>query len=160
MNQLDKYLTEISTIVGIIGTMSAWPIFKLIRAWLQRRQHSKTERLAFAISKANKPVIETYEREHAAVIEDIEIVKQSLIASLHDRIYDEGNRLLNQGYATIDEVNNFNYLYEAYHERLDGNGTGEVINMHVRELPIRDGNTAYVKEASELHKERESQTIE
>lgn len=156
MNQLEQYLTEIGTIVGIIGTVSAWPIFKLIRDWLQRRQHSKTERLAMAISEANKPVIETYEQKHAAVIEDIEIVKQSLIASLHDRIYDEGNRLLNQGYATIDEVNNFNYLYEAYHERLGGNGTGEVINFHVRELPIRDGNTAYVKEATKLHQEREA----
>lgn len=160
MKDINQYLTEIDTIVGIIGTVSVWPIFKLIRGWLQRRQHSKTKRLAMAISEANKPIIKSYEREHAAVIKDIEIVKQSLIASLHDRIYDEGNRLLNQGYATIDEVNNFNYLYEAYHERLGGNGTGEVINIHVRELPIRDGNTAYVKEASELHKERKSQTIE
>lgn len=153
---MDK-IDEIATIVGIIGTVSAWPIFKVIRNWLKEQQHKKLVRTAKVITDANKPFIDVYEREHAAVIDDINIVKQSLIASLHDRIYDEGNRLLNQGYATIDEVNNFNYLYEAYHERLGGNGTGEVINLHVRELPIRDGNTDYVKEANKLHAEREAQ---
>lgn len=153
---MDK-LDEIATIVGIIGTVSAWPIFKAIRNWLKKQQHKKLTRTAKVITDANKPFIHVYEREHAAVIDDINIIKESLVASLHDRIYYEGNRLLNQGYATIDEINNFNYLYQAYHDKLGGNGTGEVINLHVRELPIKDGDTDYVNEANKLHEEREAQ---
>lgn len=159
MNQLEQYLTEIGTIVGIVGSVSAWPIFKLIRDWLQRRQHSKTERLAMAISEANKPIIEAYEREHAAVIDEIEKIKAGELASLHDQVYQEGRQLLKQGWASIDDIDNFIHMYQPYRD-LGGNGTGEVMGIRVMDLPVKEGTNTLVQEADRIHKEREAQTIE
>lgn len=63
---MDK-LNEIATIVGIIGTVSAWPIFKVIRNWLKEQQHNKSEQMVKVVTDDNKPFIDEHEREHTVV---------------------------------------------------------------------------------------------
>lgn len=151
-----QQLNEIALIVGIVSSISAWPIFKSIRTFLLNRQNKNANRLAKSISDANKELITAYQIEHDNVVNQINSIEQALIASMHDRIYQEGNRLLAQGYATIDQMDNFLHMYNEYHG-LGGNGTGEAVKNHVVELPIRDGSTNYVKEANEMHKIREEE---
>lgn len=154
-----EQLNEIALIVGIVSSISAWPIFKFIRTFLLNRQNKKANQIAQSVSEANKKLIEAYQIEHDNVISQINAIEKALIASMHDRIYQEGNRLIKQGYATIDQMDNFLHMYNEYHG-LGGNGTGEAVKNHVVELPIRDGKTNYVKEANELHKIREEEDSE
>lgn len=123
---VNLHWADIATIVGIIGTVSTWPIFKAIRNWLKKQQHKKLTRTAKVITDANKPFIDAYEREHTAVITEIEKIKAGEIASLHDRVYQEGRRLLKQGWASMDDIDNFIHMYQPYRD-LGGNGTGEAM---------------------------------
>lgn len=154
---IEEWLKEISMTVGIIGSVLAWPVFKWWSTWFRKHRQKKTDRLVEVIEKANQPMINAYKREHETLVKEIAGVKEGSLAILHDSIYDKGDYYNERGYATIDEIENFDHLWRAYHDTLGGNGTGEVINNHVRELPIRNGKTAYTKEAVEMHKEREVQ---
>jgi len=73
---------DIATIVGIVSTVSAWPIFKVIINWLKEQQRKKLVRTAKVITDANKPFIDVYEREHAAVIDDIKEAAKTKIQAL------------------------------------------------------------------------------
>ena len=152
---MDK-LNEIAVIVGIISTVSAWPIFKSIHSWWERHQHNKSEQVMKVVTYANKPFIDEYEREHTAVITEIEKIKAGEIASLHDRVYQEGRRLLNQGWASMDDIDNFIHMYQPYRD-LGGNGTGEAMDRRVMDLPVKEGTNTLVQEADRIHKEREAQ---
>ena len=151
-----EQLNEIALIVGIVSSISAWPIFKSIRTFLLNRQNKRANQITQSVLEANKKLTEAYQIEHDNVVNQINSIEKALIASMHDRIYQEGNKLLSQGYATIDQMDNFLHMYNEYHG-LGGNGTGEAVKNHVVELPIRDGSTNYVKEANEMHRIREEE---
>lgn len=151
----DQRLAEITTIVGIISAVSALPIFKSISKWSHNRQQSKTERLTAAIEKANKSTIAAYEREHRDTIERLSKQENASLASLHDRIYQEGTRLLDKGWASVDEIDNFSHLYQPYRD-LGGNGTGEAMFKRVMDLPLSHETNTLVQEAADKHKEREA----
>ncbi|MFP7153320.1 hypothetical protein ACEF14_06130 [Weissella paramesenteroides] len=152
---MDK-LNEIAVIVGIISTVSAWPIFKSIHSWWGKHQHNKSEQMVKVVTDANKPFIDAYEREHTAVITEIEKIKAGELASLHDRVYQEGRRLLKQGWASMDDIDNFIHMYQPYRD-LGGNGTGEAMGRRVMDLPVKEGTNTLVQEADRIHKEREAQ---
>ena len=155
MSQLDQRLAEITTIVGIISAVSALPIFKSISKWSHNRRQSQTERLTAAIEKANKPLIAAYEQEHQDAMERLAKQENASLASLHDRIYQEGTRLLDKGWASVDEIDNFSRLYQPY-RALGGNGTGEAMFKRVMDLPLKHETNTLVQEVADKHKEREA----
>ena len=69
-------------------------------------------------------------------VEEHEVLKEGLVAILHDRLIQSGIYFLNKGEITVMELDNFNSMYEAY-SKLGGNGTGTEIHERVNELPIK-----------------------
>lgn len=144
MNDLLKFVHDFSWLVTTLGasitTIGGWPLVKMIKgAIADRREHEERR-------------FEALEDLTSTLASNQTKIAKAQIASLHDRVYEEGERLIKQGWVTIDELNNFQYLFDAY-QGLGGNGTGEVIYTHVSKLEVVDGNTAYVREAEAKHKE-------
>ncbi|MGK4144531.1 hypothetical protein AB0X56_04490 [Weissella paramesenteroides] len=150
----DQRLTEISVIVGILGAISALPIFKSIGNWSQRRRKHKADRLTEAIAKATRPLIESYHREHQEIMDKLADQDETSISLLHDRVYIDGQKMLDKGETSIDEIDNFIHLYQRY-RKLGGNGTGEAMNRRVMDLPLKHETNTLVQEADRIHKERE-----
>ena len=66
------------------------------------------------------------------------LIKEGLLALLHDRLYQACQCLIARGHCTINDLKNTEYLYESYHS-LGGNGTGTELFERVKKLPIREG---------------------
>lgn len=64
------------------------------------------------------------------------LIKEGVLAILHNKIYTLGKQYINQGQISLEDMKDFEYLYDAYHN-LGGNGTGTEIYERVKELPIR-----------------------
>ncbi|WP_270791244.1 hypothetical protein, partial [Enterococcus avium] len=56
------------------------------------------------------------------------------VAILHDKIYKQCSEFLEQGWISIDDLENLEYLWRGYRE-LGGNGTGETLYKKVLDLP-------------------------
>ena len=65
-------------------------------------------------------------------------MRAGLVAILHDRLYQECSRLLEQGWTTVEDLKNLEYIYKAYHA-LGGNGTGTELYNRALKLPINSG---------------------
>lgn len=65
------------------------------------------------------------------------LIEMSNLALLHNEIYKECHRLIQQGWVTVDDLNNLEHLWDGYHG-LGGNGTGERLYKEVLALPIRE----------------------
>lgn len=63
-------------------------------------------------------------------------IKEGVLAILHNRIYTLGKQYMAQGCISLEDFDDFEHLYRAYHA-LGGNGTGTEIYDRVRALPIR-----------------------
>lgn len=66
---------------------------------------------------------------------EMDLLKESNLALLHDRVFQLGNRYINIGEITCREMDNFDRLYKAYHD-LGGNGTGTEIYERVHDLKL------------------------
>ena len=64
------------------------------------------------------------------------LIKEGVLAILHNRIYTLGKQYMAQGCISLEDLDDFEHLYRAYHA-LGGNGTGTEIYDRVRALPIR-----------------------
>lgn len=58
----------------------------------------------------------------------------AMISILHDKIYSRCTQALLDGWISVDDLENLDYLWRGYHN-LGGNGTGETIYKKVKELP-------------------------
>lgn len=67
--------------------------------------------------------------------EEQRLIKQGVLAILHDRLYCEGQRLIVKGNVTVSELNNLKHIYNGYHS-LGGNGTGTEIYERCLKLNI------------------------
>jgi hypothetical protein len=65
-------------------------------------------------------------------------VEKGLQALLHSELYKECEECEKKGFATIDDLESIEYLYNPYHA-LGGNGTGTTLYDRVKQLP---GNPA------------------
>lgn len=70
------------------------------------------------------------------IFKRIKVLELANQAILRDRLYSEYNRLIDQGYATYDEKENFENMYKNYHS-LGSNGVMDHIRDEVTELPTR-----------------------
>lgn len=67
--------------------------------------------------------------------EDVAI-KNGLLAVLHDRLYIECGKCIEQEYITLDEMENIKHLYGAY-TALGGNGTGTALYNRAMALELK-----------------------
>jgi len=70
-------------------------------------------------------------------ITEQKLLKDGVLAILHDRIYQACRHYLKEGAIDIEGLTNIEYMYRNYHE-LGGNGTGTELYERVRKLPIRE----------------------
>lgn len=63
------------------------------------------------------------------------LLKEGMIAILHDRLYQLCTAFLEKGEITVDELENLEYLYKSYHN-LGGNGTGTALFNRCKDLKI------------------------
>lgn len=59
-----------------------------------------------------------------------------MVAILHNMVYRQGIEYIRKGEITFDDMKDYEYLYNAYHE-LGGNGTGTEIYERVKDLHIK-----------------------
>lgn len=64
------------------------------------------------------------------------LMKDGLLAILHDRLYQECNRLIAQDWCAVEDMRNLEYMYKSYHS-LGGNGTGTELYERCKKLHIR-----------------------
>lgn len=63
-------------------------------------------------------------------------MRNGMVAILHNMVYRQGIDYIHEGEIDFDDMKDYEYLYNAYHE-LGGNGTGTEIYERVKNLPIR-----------------------
>lgn len=63
------------------------------------------------------------------------LLKEGMIAILHDRLYQLCTAFLEKGEITVDELENLEYLYKSYNN-LGGNGTGTALFNRCKDLKI------------------------
>jgi len=71
------------------------------------------------------------------VLEDNKILKNGMIALLHERIMQKGGELLRQEIITLDDLEEFKLLYLPYKEA-GGNGTGQKMYEKIESKCISD----------------------
>lgn len=64
------------------------------------------------------------------------LIKEGMLAILHDRLFQAGRYYTEKGEITFDEIKNIEYLYNSYHA-LGGNGTGTEIWERIKALPVK-----------------------
>ena len=67
---------------------------------------------------------------------EYDLIKEGVLAILHNKIYTLGKQYIQQGYITLSDLKDFEYIYDAYH-KLGGNGTGTEIFGRVKDLQIK-----------------------
>jgi hypothetical protein len=66
-----------------------------------------------------------------------DILKEGIIALLHDRLYTGCSFFIDRGWCSINDRENLEYLYRPY-KALGGNGTGESLYRQCLELPLTE----------------------
>lgn len=69
-------------------------------------------------------------------IKEQELIKEGVMAILHDRIYQSCQLYINREYCTVEDMKNLEYLYKSYHD-LGGNGTGTELYKRCCKLSIK-----------------------
>ncbi|MGN0270523.1 MAG: hypothetical protein ACI4CX_07505 [Candidatus Weimeria sp.] len=64
-----------------------------------------------------------------------EQIREAMMALLHDRLYKSCSFYIMQGFCSVEDRNNLEYLYVPY-KALGGNGTGESLYKKCLELPL------------------------
>lgn len=63
-----------------------------------------------------------------------ELLRQGVIALLHDRLYQVCKTFIRRGYCSVDDRDNLEYMFKPY-KALGGNGTGEELYNRCLALP-------------------------
>lgn len=63
-------------------------------------------------------------------------IEEGMRCILHNMVYNQGKDYISAGEITWEDMKDYEYLYNTYHE-LGGNGTGTEIYERVKDLPIR-----------------------
>lgn len=62
-------------------------------------------------------------------------IKHGVKALLHNEIIKMGKELISQGHCSPEDYQEMEYLFEPYHDDLNGNGSAERMMEQVKELP-------------------------
>ena len=63
---------------------------------------------------------------------------EGVLALLHDRLYQACQYYIYQGFITVPDLDNLEYLYSSYYG-LGGNGTGTELYNRCKVLPLQQG---------------------
>ncbi len=133
MDNVFKFILEFNEFFqALFGVSVASGVGVLIKITLKR--NDKLD----AIANKQHELLNKYnsiEDRIIALEEQGKLRKNASIASLHNNIYSFCGDILKRGSVTIKELDNLEYLWEAY-SGLNGNGTGEVLYKRVKSLPI------------------------
>lgn len=88
------------------------------------------------------------EQREKAIDDELKSQGIAILALLHNQIFSLGRRYLGRGWITIQELDNLEGLYTAYHDK-GGNGTGTEIYRRCRSLPIKPDTGPEMKEMEE-----------
>lgn len=150
-------MDELNNVIAVITGLSVLCSLPFIKPLYQAYRRAQVFRLTQSMTKVNEPMVSAYKKQLALIKKEIDTIKKSQVAELHDQIYREGTRLLEQGYLTVDELDNFAHLFRAY-SALGGNGTGEAMYNRVIKLPFSSTrHKSLVVEAQEIHERRENE---
>lgn len=69
-------------------------------------------------------------------IDEQRLIKDGVLALLHDRLYQVCKHYSEQEYITAGQLNNIEHLYESYHN-LGGNGTGTELFNRCKNMRIK-----------------------
>lgn len=67
---------------------------------------------------------------------DLNIVKQGLVALLHNSLFKNCTEYINRGEISTSELDNLEEIYNSYHA-LGGNGTGTALYERCKNLKIK-----------------------
>ena len=70
---------------------------------------------------------------------EYKVLKEGILALLHDRLYMACSFFLNRGYCTVDDRENLECMFRPYKD-LGGNGTGEDLFNKCMKLPLKQGS--------------------
>ncbi len=136
---------------GLLATLwrvGSW-VTKLVKA--KRAENDLREQTISALETANsdqdKRLQKVEDYQSMAEVRSQKIVKAEK-ASLHNQIWNKADEYIKRGYITVGELNNFDYLFEAY-KNLGGNGTGDTLRAKVSNLNVRDEGILQQKEIDE-----------
>lgn len=68
---------------------------------------------------------------------DFTSIKNGILATLKDRLYQGCRHFIKQGWCTVDDLESMEYIYKSYHE-LGGNGIGTNLFERMKHLELRD----------------------
>lgn len=110
--------------------------------WLQALFTAIVSVLTFCVkhlySKIKKDKEEDRKRREEESAEQ-KVIKQGVLAILHDRLYQSCQYFIKRGSITVPDLDNLEYLYTSYHA-LGGNGTGTELYTRCKALPISPKN--------------------
>ena len=94
----------------------------IVRYWVQEVMAAITAAMAFLLKR-----VYAWKNEQ-------ELVKQGVLAILHDRLYQACQFYLKRGYCTLEDRDNLDYMFRPC-KALGGNGTGEELYNRCLALP-------------------------
>ena len=94
----------------------------IVKYWVQEVMAAITAAMAFMLKR-----VYTWKNEQ-------DLVKQGVLAILHDRLYQACQFYLKRGYCTLEDRDNLDYMFRPY-KALGGNGTGEELYNRCLALP-------------------------
>lgn len=68
-------------------------------------------------------------------------LREGMLALLHSELYRRYDECQQKGFASVDDLQNLEYLYHPYHA-LGGNGTGTELYGRVTKMPTSPPNAA------------------
>lgn len=75
------------------------------------------------------------------------VLREGILALLHDRLYTACSFFIDRGWCSVDDRENLECMYKPY-KALGGNGTGEHLYHRCMELPIRPDKSTDEKKDS------------
>lgn len=83
-----------------------------------------------AVCRSRKKRLEKQSKQK----QEQELLRQGVIALLHDRLYQVCKTFIRRGYCSVDDRDNLEYMFKPY-KALGGNGTGEELYNRCLALP-------------------------
>jgi hypothetical protein len=135
---IKEHVNNLIELNGTIMSLTGFGILGLVSLGLKYILKNYQE-----IKKRNEKLDEMLQKQESIQKDISELQSQGAkrqkanIASLHDRIYSNYETILsrNPPVVTMKELNNLEYLWEAY-SGLGGNGTGQRMYERICDLPI------------------------
>ncbi|MGX7196716.1 hypothetical protein [Enterococcus olivae] len=157
MQKVIEFDALVASIFGSGIFLSLWRlgtwINKLVKA--KRDENELREREIRELKKVNAEQDQrlTKVEEYQMMAEDrSQDIMKAEKASLHNQIWNKADEYIKRGYITVGELNNFDYLFQAY-KSLGGNGTGDTLHRKICNLDVRDEGILQKDEIDRRQKE-------